>query len=128
MKIDYFILRADYAAGGSWTKHCQSCAALEESCRAEMTSRGFVFEGEFERLWRWFCKAAQSDGVHYSIISGSAEIPDRRVEVTIEGGNVQDVNADDGIEVVVMDYDTDGCDEGVKTDGDGRKYWESVWK
>jgi hypothetical protein len=49
------------------------------------------------------------------------------VEITVEGGVVQNVYASEGIEVVVYDYDTDGVpEEDLFTDSNGHKCVRTV--
>lgn len=50
------------------------------------------------------------------------------VTVVVEGGVVQHVAVPFGVRVVVRDYDTDGDDLDLPTDGNGDAYLESVWE
>jgi hypothetical protein len=51
------------------------------------------------------------------------------VRVTIEGGAVQHVEVPVGVQVVVRDYDVEGCDETeLEEDENGDNYFESIWE
>ena len=48
--------------------------------------------------------------------------------VTVEGGVIQDIeNIPLGIEVVVHDYDVEGCEGPTEFDDDGQHYIESIY-
>lgn len=53
----------------------------------------------------------------------------KKINITVEGGVIQDISdIPKGVNVVVRDYDCEGCDEELlKTDQDGNYYIESVW-
>lgn len=50
------------------------------------------------------------------------------VRITVEGGVVQHVECQQGVQVVVRDYDVEGQDEGLQQDENGDCYLESVWE
>jgi hypothetical protein len=51
------------------------------------------------------------------------------VIVTVEGGVVQHVECPQGIQVVIRDYDAEGCDADLlSVDEDGNEYVEAVWE
>jgi hypothetical protein len=49
------------------------------------------------------------------------------VQITVEGGVIQDVKVPKDVKVVVRDYDCDG-EEGLQRDEDGDPFIESVWE
>ena len=50
------------------------------------------------------------------------------VTITVEGGVVQHVDCPQGVQVVIKDYDVEGCDESdLHKDDNGDQYLESVW-
>lgn len=51
----------------------------------------------------------------------------RIVNITVEGGVIQNVECPDGVQVVVRDYDVSGSEENLKTDDNDDAYVESVW-
>lgn len=53
----------------------------------------------------------------------------RIVTVTVEGGVVQHVEVPDGVQVIVKDYDVEGCDEAdLEQDESGDHYFEANWE
>ncbi len=51
------------------------------------------------------------------------------VKITVEGGVVQHVEVPVGVQVVVKDYDVEGCDEiDVQQDEHGDNYFEAIWE
>jgi hypothetical protein len=52
----------------------------------------------------------------------------KTVEITGEGGVIQNVLCPEGVKVVVRDYDVDGSEESLKEDENGDDYIESVWE
>jgi len=52
----------------------------------------------------------------------------KTVEITMEGGVIQDIALPKGVKVVVRDYDVDGGEENLKQDDNGDNYIESVWE
>jgi len=51
------------------------------------------------------------------------------VEITVEGGVIQDVQCPEGVRVVVKDYDVEGTPEDeLHEDEDGYQFMESIWE
>ncbi len=51
------------------------------------------------------------------------------VTVTVEGGVIQHIACPPGVQVIVKDYDVDGCDESnLLKDESGDEYLESIWE
>ncbi len=51
------------------------------------------------------------------------------VRVTVEGGVVQHVDVPQGVQVVVRDYDVDGCEaDQLEQDENGDQFIESTWE
>lgn len=51
------------------------------------------------------------------------------VVVTVEGGVVQHVECPKGVQVIVRDYDAEGCDSDlVSVDEDGNGYVQAIWE
>jgi len=48
--------------------------------------------------------------------------------ITVEGGIIQDIdNIPPGLQVVVHDYDAEGCEGPTEIDDDGQHYIESIY-
>ena len=53
----------------------------------------------------------------------------RIINITLQGGVIQDVQCPEGVQVVVRDYDTDGVpNDQLRQDDNGDQYVESTWK
>ena len=53
----------------------------------------------------------------------------KTVRVTVEGGVVQHVEVPKGVQVIVKDYDVEGCDEAeLEKDESGDNYFEAIWE
>jgi hypothetical protein len=50
------------------------------------------------------------------------------VQITVEGGVIQDVECPSGVQVLVRDYDVDGTEIDLAEDETGDEYIESVWE
>ncbi len=48
------------------------------------------------------------------------------VQITMEGGVIQDMQCPAGVRVVVHDYDVDGSEEDLREDEEGHKYVEGT--
>ncbi len=51
------------------------------------------------------------------------------VEITVEGGVIQNVACPPDVKVIVRDYDSEGVEaESLKQDDNGDDYIESIWE
>ena len=52
----------------------------------------------------------------------------KTVQITIEGGVIQDIDCPEGVQVIVRDFDTDGIEpSSLGRSESGDEYLESVW-
>ena len=50
------------------------------------------------------------------------------IVITVEGGCIQNIDNPYNVEIIIKDYDTDGCDgPNIKHDQDGTEYFEGIW-
>ena len=56
------------------------------------------------------------------------QIAKKIVQVTVEGGVIQDVECPSGIQVLIRDYDVDGSETNLAEDETGDEFIESVWE
>jgi hypothetical protein len=52
----------------------------------------------------------------------------RTVNISIEGGVIQDVECPSGVLVLVRDYDVDGSESDLAEDETGDEFIESIWE
>lgn len=54
----------------------------------------------------------------------------KRIEIEIQSGLIEVMKLPKGVQLLVRDYDTDGCDpdtEGMKKDKEGNLYFENIY-
>ena len=53
----------------------------------------------------------------------------KTVQITMEGGVIQDIEVPEGVRVIVRDYDSDGVEEeSLCKDDNGDNYIETIWE
>ena len=51
------------------------------------------------------------------------------VQITIQGGVIQDIDCPEGVQVIVRDFDTDGVEpSALSRNESGEGYVETVWE
>lgn len=79
-----------------------------------------------DRLWQWDDGATEFiKGMRSVARSLRAPIDPPRVVITMEGGIIQNHEADARVDVLIMDFDTEGADESdlAKNDQGDAFYW-----
>ena len=52
----------------------------------------------------------------------------KTINITVDGGVIQDIIVPEDVQVVVRDYDVDGTEKNLLVDEDGHNFIESVWE
>jgi len=63
-----------------------------------------------------------------SLLKPTSTENQRPVIITVEGGIIQDIdNIPPGLQIIVHDYDAEGCEGPTEVDDDGQHYIESIY-